>query len=161
MVGSTYTGEVRKNEANFSLPHCSTKQRWVFGWFRTSCSQCFFLSFSYFLRVPLQWFSPSFYWKWKSVPGKKKEKINQLKNGKKSSIISFVSDFCPLFPLLWYTSGGCGACAQGLGTQLKSQFFLSPQSQHIKTSSRAGGLVPLSVPRTLAHTMRSDPHTAL
>ncbi len=40
-------------------------------------------------------------------------------------------------------------------------FFLAPQSQHIKTSSRSAGLLPLSVLHTLARTMRSDPHTAL
>lgn len=47
-------------------------------------------------------------------------------------------------------------------------FFKSPQSQHIKTGSQAvsrwvglaGWLPSLSVSRTLAHTIRSDPHTA-
>ena len=43
-------------------------------------------------------------------------------------------------------------------------FFKSLQSQQMKTGRQAvggsGWLAPLSVPRTLAHTIRSDPHTA-
>lgn len=105
--------------------------------------------------------------KWESLPRKKERKMNRLKKKKKrkekSSICAVWLDvFSPLLrSVFWCTSVKCGASALAHGIRQKSQFFLAPQSQHIKTSSRSAGLLSLSVLHTLAHTMRSDPHTAL
>lgn len=112
----------------------------------------------------------SLYWKWESVPRKKERKMNRLKKKKKRKVKSsicavWLDVFSPLLrSVFWCTSVKCGASALAHGIRLKSQYFfviLAPQSQHIKTSSRSAGLLSLSVLHTLAHTMRSDPHTAL
>ncbi len=100
---------------------------------------------------------------------KKERKMNRLKKKeeKEGEILymcclagCMFSSLAPVFsgaPLLNV------ALVPWLAARLKSQyiFFLAPQSQHVKTSSRSAGLLPLSVLHTLSRTMRSDPHTAL
>ncbi len=161
-----------EEENPIPLPHCSTKQHSVFGWFQTSCWRCFvscrFLVGFCCVLVALRLLF--LYWKWESVPWKKRKKNEQIKKKRRkgrrnplyvlSGWMYFLLSRARVF---WCTSVKCGACALAHAARLKSQyiFFLAPQSQHVKTSSRSAGLLPLSVLHTLSRTMRSDPHTAL
>lgn len=153
MVGSRHT-QVRcggNKQIQMSLPHCSTKQRWVFGLFRTCSDSVLFFSFCPFIFRFSSVFCSCccccfcshllfFFYSWESVPGtqKKKErkKSNQFKKrGIKKILFNFLIlelwYFSPLVfvsfsPVCWCTSARCGCsggvCAQGLRTRLSSQY---------------------------------------
>lgn len=161
-----------------ALPHCSTRRRSGFGWFRTSwlSTNVSFLSSCLCVLALVavrQWKSPflfhCLYRKQGTVPAKEKGNgFKKKEKGREKNPLNglFCLDvFCPAFtPCFWCTSVKCAARALAHGTQLKSQyiFFYLPRVSTLKQAAGLAGFFPyLSPAHSLAqcapiHTLLSS-----